>query len=1169
MEPVSSILDSSAPTKHPISAKEFRRRVLRPVEGVFLFHPRALERLIHVHLESGLLARRVPALSYYLIPRETFLVALEDENPDALSVIEGIELPHYVILLPTPLARERTGMARDRLLCRYWAQRYEAEVARRWQLLRDQQEDTEEFGGAGLERAIGAVAVREVRAVLEQDHEIILGRGSDAVCRQFVGRIARLRAFAPGLRPCIFPSIVDWPALDHWLEEGGLELTVSGGGLPPLLDRSRPSALEREVLGRYDLPLGFEPCQGDPDHPPQLTAESERRDHPPQSLPSPVTPTPGSSSTFAWEALQRRLNPPLGNSWSRLLTQLHLLLIGVLVDRFRPLMEPGVTWPARINPWHRTWARWFRQMAFAYELEADRRAEQKGRSGPALQHMIEAAHWYRALVCPNAAEPSESDRVWPWLQERQQQLADQVIGAAVETFDLKGETREAIGELIERLVTTPEPNRRHAHSLLIRELDKAVCACQSAFAQVRPLTALLSWGKQPLRLPLEYHGPLKALRSLRRARLYLNRLSWSVADLRRYDHALEQVEQESSHRLREQLAPLLARALEEAGFEPTSPRERIAFAKMRDELFDLLAERAHLRFSDLRDSVARNDMRLADPQLPELTWRGDKLSRLDRVMYQHLPGTYRRGEFYIKGFQKLASILFGSSVGRVVTRYLLLPFGITLLTLEFTAHLIHLVSHSDLKLLTPWSLLLMGGTLSFALNSEHGRRWAGQIGSAIVWVAKWIFVRSFQLLMQWGPIARLLENHTVRELSRYLVEPFVIGALILLPIALLLLLSDWSTAGVPWYLVLSGFLVGNFLRNTHRGRRMLDAVAQRLIIFWQQVRHTLITGLFRMVVDFSVRTMDAIEQALYRVEDRMRSRMEDSPLVLAAKIIVKPFWSTIRYVIQFYATVLVEPQVNPIKHFPVVTVSHKLMLPFLPAFTAAFLEATHTVLPRVIGYPFVTITIILLPGFFGFLVWELKENWNLYRSNEPPRIRPVLIGRHGETLRTLLRRGFHSGTVPKAFDKLRRILRKGIDEGAIRFAHLRKIEHKIMHARHSIEHFRDRELIASLNAALRNEESASNLSVEPGPIHLATQTLEIPLQIHRIDQPTQQLLLCYAVAEGELRAGIQLTDAELALERNEREILAREIGGFFERSAAQFDRAAIAQKLQLEEGAPE
>ena len=46
-----------------------------------------------------------------------------------------------------------------------------------------------------------------------------------------------------------------------------------------------------------------------------------------------------------------------------------------------------------------------------------------------------------------------------------------------------------------------------------------------------------------------------------------------------------------------------------------------------------------------------------------------------------------------------------------------------------------------------------------------------------------------------------------------------------------------------------------------------------------------------------------------------------------------------------------------------------------------------------------------IPGIFGFLAWELKENWRLYAANRPPRLKPVVLGHHGETMRGLLRPG--------------------------------------------------------------------------------------------------------------------------------------------------------------------
>jgi len=47
------------------------------------------------------------------------------------------------------------------------------------------------------------------------------------------------------------------------------------------------------------------------------------------------------------------------------------------------------------------------------------------------------------------------------------------------------------------------------------------------------------------------------------------------------------------------------------------------------------------------------------------------------------------------------------------------------------------------------------------------------------------------------------------------------------------------------------------------------------------------------------------------------------------------------------------------------------MLPFLPALTSAFHDGLSAFLPAIIVLPLVTITVLLLPGLFGFLFWEL------------------------------------------------------------------------------------------------------------------------------------------------------------------------------------------------------
>ncbi len=117
-----------------LTAKAFRQQVLKPAEGVFLFHQRAMERLIEEQLADRLQGISIPDLPYYLMPRGDFLYGLETENPEALSVIEGLRLPPYVILLPSPPTPDMEPADLERLRHDYWARSFEAEVARAWQM---------------------------------------------------------------------------------------------------------------------------------------------------------------------------------------------------------------------------------------------------------------------------------------------------------------------------------------------------------------------------------------------------------------------------------------------------------------------------------------------------------------------------------------------------------------------------------------------------------------------------------------------------------------------------------------------------------------------------------------------------------------------------------------------------------------------------------------------------------------------------------------------------------------------------------------------------------------------------------------------------------------------------------------------------------------------------
>src|SRR5207245_841664 len=76
----------------------------------------------------------------------------------------------------------------------------------------------------------------------------------------------------------------------------------------------------------------------------------------------------------------------------------------------------------------------------------------------------------------------------------------------------------------------------------------------------------------------------------------------------------------------------------------------------------------HLRNAYQRLAAAR----LADAQ--EFI-RGDPLLRLDRRLSTMLDGVYRPSEIYMRWLERLTAFNFGTATGRLITRYVTIPFG--------------------------------------------------------------------------------------------------------------------------------------------------------------------------------------------------------------------------------------------------------------------------------------------------------------------------------------------------------------------------------------------------------------------------------------------------------------------------------------------------------------
>jgi hypothetical protein len=611
------------------------------------------------------------------------------------------------------------------------------------------------------------------------------------------------------------------------------------------------------------------------------------------------------------------------------------------------------------------------------------------------------------------------------------------------------------------------------------------------FHAVEPLAWLFSLGKRPLKRTLIHHDQVAIARRLRSAR---NRLAKTrLADVERaplerlLDNAIDRAEE----RLRETFRPLIAAVVPRSLPEPANVVERVAIDKLVEELLDVLAERGFLQMGDVRDAISQSPIKLPDLSGPIELVLGDPLLRLDRALAKSLDEVYRRGEIYRRLLQKGSSLAFGTKIGRFLTLFGAIPFGGSFVILAGTHH----IALIALKLTGGGSIppfgfeaILAGGL--FILCIIHIRAFRKLVVRVLRGAARGIRLLFFDLpaaIAAWPALRRIWKSLFIQILWRALIKPMLLVA----PFTPLIRRFDSPTT--PKLEIFCGLtlIVAVFI-NTRFGRDFEEVVVDAAARGWRRFRSDLIPGLLRFVIEIFQIVVEAIDRTLHAVDEYLRFRTGQSRAALVAKATLGLAWEVVAYIIRLYVNLLIEPQINPIKHFPVVTVSHKIILPMSLRLTRAAAAPLKPVLGPVLGNAIAGTTVLLLPGVFGFLVWELKENWRLYAANRPTYVVPVSFGGHGETMARMFRPGFHSGTIPKLFAKLRSALRDAAPRGdasgpvASRRSHLHEAEL-------AIRRFIDRDILAPAIAA-----GIGPIAIES--VQLATDRAVVRFQ-HQVDSP--------------------------------------------------------------------
>ena len=705
-----------------------------------------------------------------------------------------------------------------------------------------------------------------------------------------------------------------------------------------------------------------------------------------------------------------------------------------------------------------------------------RRADRTAPTGNTVRAAID--EWRAMTARPETARPA------PGRLARQ---VDTLARRLAWALDLDPSATDAAVVFIRGLVEHSSGSTWSPAARLLYDLQKICVDSERESFRTQLLPWLLTAGRRPLAIPL----PCQRLVLIHRhATAALKRLpSVDVPDDVRTagERVLDEAVSITDDAARESLRPRLERCLAEAGLAPQTLVEEAARGKLVDELLDAIMDRGFVSFGSVRDAISRNQLKLRD--LPGAgDWlHGDELLRLDARLAAALDGVYRPAPAYLAAMQRLSAPFFGTGVGRLVTTNLLLPLGGAWLALRGIEHLVEPVTEYSLG--EAWHVYTRGRMLAIAaavwvllhLPAVRLATWQALRAGAAALRLLAVVVPGW--LLRLPAVAWLLRSPPVRWFLEYAWSPLVVTILVWL---LLPHHGGWIDRDTRWFPP-SLFVVAAAALNSAAGRQLQEQVSEATGRMLRQFHAHVIVGLFSWIVDLFRRALDLVEGTLYAVDESLRFRTDESGLTLALKAVLGAVWSVIEACVRFCVTLLIEPQLNPIKHFPVVTVSHKLLVPMIPVVAAQLVAATG--MERGLALTAVTFVSTALPGVCGFLAWELKENWRLYAANRAATLRPSAVGHHGETMRRLLQPGFHSGTLPRLFARLRRHETSGTRLRAIR---------RLEELRHDVAAFVNRDLLA----LVERTEAGRGLGLSVGDVRLSCVRIRVEIDSDaNLDRP--------------------------------------------------------------------
>ncbi len=717
-----------------------------------------------------------------------------------------------------------------------------------------------------------------------------------------------------------------------------------------------------------------------------------------------------------------------------------------------------------------------------------------------------------------------------------------------------------------------------AEARLLYDLQKICVESDAESRRANLFGWLTSFGREPLTRSMPLLKFVQLAKHIRSAQRRLGKTVLEKADRDRIGSLLDQAEELAESLLRETIRPVIHDQLDRVALLPENVPERVARHKLVEEMLDNLVEYGYLTSSMFRDALSKGDLKLRDVSGRQLLI-GDQFLLADRGLSVPLDGIYRPAPIYMRWSQRLSSLAFGTSFGRFITMHLALPLGGAFLAVEGVRHVIAMfrgdhhggpqtatnkfpaetaaettletvvetaVEHVAQSSPTVASsngymtaVVLATGLLIYLLM--HRPKFRSVCVSYCVWAMhglRQVIVELPTKLLRIPLIEQLLYGPVFAPLRNYLLKPGLATAFLLFLFQPIFPFEDFRN-------VLVVFLLNALFLNSQAGRHADEWFTDLVLRVLDDLRAKVFGVILQWILDLFQRLLIELDRILHTLDEWSRFRTRDSRFVQVGKFIAGSLWAIIAYFVVLVSTLLVEPQINPIKHFPVVTVSHKLLLPLGPFFVSRlspFIGATQ-------ANTWVWSTIWLIPGMFGFLVWELRGNWRLYAANRARTLQPQAVGHHGESMVAMLRPTFHSGTLPKLFARLRRAARKP-KKGTGKWQ-LARHQAALKVNQRRVQHFVERELLE----LLRQSETFEALFLEVHSVQLATNRIQVAIWNPSI--PESMLFVTWEESNRQLVANViddQMLDT---LSASQRDSLKLALSGLFQRTGVEAASGSI------------